>query len=195
MAEAPVALAEGTRGCHSHPVSPEGRPVLFGVAVLTAMALASVGGSGGAPAAHAAAKKKPPVFFSKARLRTDGLMTPGQNETVLLSKLPPKADFKLALEPPPTTLQCGELYFCNIVKLFPAVGTLPFRSTAEGRASATFLMPSGYTLQSDPFDKRTRRGVTFMNGQATHINVFSTKNTRKERRLAFGFGRAIVQLP
>lgn len=146
-------------------------------------------------AGAAAKKRKPPVSFSKARVQSDGLLLPGQLETVFISRLPPRADFKLGIEPPPTTPQCGEFYFCNIVRVFPAAGTLAFHSTGKGTAFATFVMPSGYTLQSDPFDKRTRQMVTWMNGQAVHINTFSVKTTRKERRIAFGFGRAVVQVP
>ena len=192
----PVALPKGFAPAIVTPVSVgRGSRVSIGVAGLVAIALVSANAAAAVGVNAAATKKKPPVSFSKARVQSDGLLTPGQLETVFISRLPPRAGFKLGIEPPPTTLQCGELYFCNIVRVFPEPGTPLFRSTGKGTVFATFVMPSGYTLQSDPFDKRTRQMVTWMNGQAVHINVFAVKTTRKERRIAFGFGRAVVQVP
>jgi hypothetical protein len=81
------------------------------------------------------------------------------------------------------------------VKIFPAPGGVPFHSNGHGSAVATFVMPSTYTIQSDPFDKRTLQTVTFMNGQSVHINVLSIKSTKKAKFISFGFGRTIVQVP
>jgi hypothetical protein len=170
--------------------------VLAGSAVLAACALLPAAGLASGPEAHAAAKKKkPPTFFSKARVRSDGYVNPGQLETIFISHLPSRSNFKLAIEPPPTTPQCGQLYFCNFVNVFPAPGTRAFHSNGHGKAFPTFVMPSTYTIQSDPFDKRTRQTVSFANGQSVHINVLSIKNTRKGKFIAYGFGRTIVSVP
>jgi hypothetical protein len=163
--------------------------------ILALVFLVAVAVAGATSDARAAKQKKPAVSFSKARVQSDGLLLPGQQETVFISGLPPRADFKVGIEPPPTTPQCGEFYFCNIVRVFPAAGAPAFRSTGKGTAFARFVTPGGYTLQSDPFDKRTRRMVAWMNGQAVHINTFSVRTTKKERLISFGFGRAVMQVP
>jgi hypothetical protein len=156
-----------------------------------ALALAFTG-SAAAPAAQA--KKKVKVVFFKVRVASDGFLTPGQPETVAVSHLPEKASFKMAIEPPPITLQCGQLYFCDFAPVTPAPGSPPFRSDRKGEAVVTFVMPSTYNIATDPFDPATRRPVAWANGQRVHIDVQSVKRLPHKRKIAFGFGRAAVQL-
>ena len=85
------------------------------------LALAVIG------AAPAAAKSKPKFIFLKARVVSDGFVTPGQLETISVSNLPPRTNIKVFVEPPPTTPQCGEFYFCDVVRTQPAPGTPLYR--------------------------------------------------------------------
>ena len=83
----------------------------------------------------------------------------------------PKAKFAVFIEPPPTTLQCGELYFCDVAPAAPATGSPPFVANAKGRAVVTFVMPETYDLESDPFNPKIRQPVAFANQQRIHIDV------------------------
>jgi hypothetical protein len=138
------------------------------------------------------AKKVKLVFF-KGRVRSDGFLTPGQPETVAISHMPPRTRFKMAIEPPPTTAQCGLFYFCDFAPVSPAPGSAPFRTTGKGQALVTFVMPSTYNIATDPFDPTTRRPVAWANGQRVHIDIEGVKRLHRVKKVGFGFGRAIVQ--
>jgi hypothetical protein len=140
-------------------------------------------------------KKKPKLIFLKARVVSDGIVTPGQLETVSISRLPPKAPLKLFVEAPPTTPECGDLYFCDPVRVAPPAGSPPFRSTRKGRALLSFVMPQSYFVESDPFHPRQGFLQNFANGQSIHIDVEGISRTRKAKRVGFGFARAVVRLP
>ena len=145
------------------------------------------------PGAQTLAKQKVKLVFFKGRVVSDGIVTPGQPETVAISRMPERTRFKMAIEPPPTTPQCGEFYFCDVAPVSPAAGSAPFRTSGKGRALVTFVMPSTYNVATDPFDPSTRHPVTFANGQSVHIDVEGIKRLHRVKKLGFGFGRAIVQ--
>jgi hypothetical protein len=149
--------------------------------------IASVGTS------DAVAKKRVKIVFFKARVTSDGFLTPGQNETVAVSDIPAKTEFKMAIEPPPTTIQCGQFFFCDVAPVAPATGSPPFRTTAKGEAVVTFVMPTTYNIATDPFDPASRRPVAWADQQRVHIDVQGVKRRHKVRKIGFGFGRAIVQ--
>jgi hypothetical protein len=173
--------------------SGRGSTPLVGVAATAAIALIPAIGS--ADPVVETAGKKPPLKFSKVRVSSDHSVTPGQQEWISASRLPPRTKLKVAIEPPPTTPQCGRYYFCRSVRVFPVQGTPPYRSSAKGRATLSFIMPSHYTIQSDPFTPSTRQSVAVAHGQAVHIDVLGMKRTRKATRVGFGFGRAVVHIP
>jgi len=166
-----------------------------GTIVLAALVLTVglAGSSAAAPTAQPLAKKRVKVVLFKARVASDGFVTPGQPETVTVSHMPAKTDFKMAIEPPPTTLQCGQFYFCDLAPVTPAPGSPPFRTTKKGHAVVTFVMPTTYNIATDPFDPSTRRPVAFAHGQRVHINVQGAKRKHRVKKIGFGFGRAIVQ--
>jgi hypothetical protein len=145
----------------------------------------------GPPAALA--KKRVKIVFFKARVASDGFLTPRQPETVAVSHMPARADFKMAIEPPPTTLQCGQFYFCDVAPITPAPGSPPFRTNGKGRAVVTFEMPSTYNIATDPFDPTTRRPVTWANDQRVHIDIQGVKRRPQVRKVGFGFGRAVIR--
>ena len=160
--------------------------VFLGCALAPASGFAEPGGG-------VSAKDTTPLIFKKARIVSDGFLTPGQIETVAVTRLPPKAIVEAAIEPPPTTPQCGQLYFCDFVRIFPSDGTPRFRSNGNGQSVLTFVMPTSYIIELDPFGKH-KQPVNFANGQSVHIDVQCKKKTKKKRFLGFGFGRAVVQL-
>jgi hypothetical protein len=163
------------------------------LSVAIACGLGAASGSHAAPAAQTAAKQRVKLVFFKARVRSDGTVMPGQAETVAVSHMPRRTRFKMAIEPPPTTPQCGEFYFCDFAPVAPAPGSPRFRTSGRGRALVTFVMPSTYNIATDPFDPRTRRPVPFANGQAVHIDVDGVRRLHRVRKIGFGFGRAIVK--
>jgi hypothetical protein len=177
--------------CDSQAVS-VGRAKIASAALVLAVGFAGIA-SGPATEALAKKEKKTKLVFFKARVASDGFLTPGQPDTVAVSHMPRRTRFKLAIEPPPTTLQCGQLYFCDAAPALPAPGGPPFMTNGKGRAVVTFVMPGTYNVAADPFDPATRRPVTWANGQRVHIDVQGVKRLPQKRKLGFGFGRAAVQ--
>ena len=157
------------------------------------LAIGFAGSAAAQPIAQPAAKKRVKIVFFKAHVASDGVLTPGQPETVGVRKMPPKTNFRIAIEPPPTTLQCGVFFFCDLAPALPAPGSPPYRTNKKGKALVTFVMPSTYNIATDPFDPASRRPVGWANGQRVHIDVQGVKRLKHRRRLGFGFGRASVQ--
>src|SRR5215208_3415779 len=163
-----------------------GRGVIA-VAVMVASLTWGLGATSGSQAARVGAqplaKQRVKLVFFKARVRSDGFVTPGQAETVAISHMPPRTRFKMAIEPPPTTLQCGQFYFCDLAPVTPAPGSPPFRTTKKGHAVVTFVMPTTYNIATDPFDPSTRRPVAFAHGQRVHINVQGAKRKHRVKKI------------
>jgi hypothetical protein len=184
-------LVAARASCDSQRVSIGRGTIAFGVLAL------SIGFAGAAsaeePAVQPLAKKKVKVVFFKTRVASDGFLTPGESETVTVTHMPAKTRFKMAIEPPPTTLQCGQFYFCDFAPVSPAPGSPPFRSNGKGEAVVTFVMPTTYNIATDPFDPASRRPVGWGEGQRVHINVQGVKRKPRLRKVGFGFGRATVQ--
>jgi hypothetical protein len=157
-------------------------------AVIAGAILAVAIGASGA----SAGKKK--AIFVKARVVSDRVVTPGQLETIAVSRIPPRAPLKVFIEPPPTTPQCAQFYFCSVAPTSPAPGSPPYRSSGKGRALLTFVMPSSYFISSDPSPPRVGRFVDFAHGQAVHIDVQGARRSKRVKRVGFGFARAVVQL-
>jgi hypothetical protein len=175
--------------------SGRGSTLLSAVGVCVACGLIPAAGLAAVAAEPYAAKKKPPVKLLKGRVASDGAVTPGQQEWITITRMPPRARFKLLIEPPPTTPQCGQYYFCSSVRVFPVPGTPRYRSSGKGAAAVSFVMPGSYVIQSNPFKPSTRQTVNFMNGQVIHIDVQGMKRTKRARFFGFGFRRSIVQIP
>ena len=141
------------------------------------------------------AKAKIKFLFLKARVFSDGVVIPNQPETIGITGLPARSDFQVFLEPPPVTEQCGNFYFCDVADTVPAAGTPAYRSDGKGKATVTFVTPPSYFVETDPFHPHVGMQVNWMNGQAVHIDVQATQRRKHVRRDAFGFARAVVQIP
>jgi hypothetical protein len=174
---------------------PVGRGKKLAIALACLAAALTVASAAGAltPGGHVD-KKKLKFVFLKARVATDGIVTPGQLETITVSRLAPRAQVKVWVEPPPTTPECGELYFCDPAPTSPAPGTPPYRSSGKGAAVLTFIVPASYFVETDPFHPSQGRFSNFAEGQSVHIDVAAGKTRKGVRRESFGFARAIVQL-
>jgi hypothetical protein len=157
------------------------------------VALGLAGSAAAEPAAQHAADKQTKILFFKGRITSDGFLTPGQAETVTVFHMPPRTNFKMGIEPPPITLQCGQFYFCDIAPALPAPGSAPFRTDKKGVAVVSFLMPSTYNIAPDPFNPKTRTPVAWANGQRVHIDVQGIKRLPNKRKFGFGSSRAQVQ--
>jgi hypothetical protein len=140
-------------------------------------------------------KHKTKFVFLKARVGSDGFVTPGQPETISITRMAPKAEIAVFVEAPPTTIQCGELYFCDPAPAGPAPGSPPFVADKKGRAVLTFVMPDSYYLETDPFNPKIRQPVAFADQQRIHIDVQGGSRIRHVKRESFGFARAIVVKP
>jgi hypothetical protein len=140
-------------------------------------------------------KHRTKFVFLKARVGSDGFVTPGQPETISITRMAPKGNIAVFIEAPPTTIQCGELYFCDPAPAGPAPGSPPFVADKKGRAVLTFVMPDTYYLETDPFNPKIRQAVAFADQQRIHIDVQGSSKIRHVRRESFGFARATVQRP
>jgi hypothetical protein len=189
-------LADIPGSCDSQPVS-DGRgknAALAWTAALAAALVVAATAVATVPANDLSAKRHVKFIFLKARVVSDGYITPGQPETISVSRLAPKAPVEVLIEAPPITLQCGELYFCDPAPAAPAPGSPPFRSDKKGRAVLTFITPDTYYLETDPFSPKIRSPVHWMDQQRVHIDVDSSSKSKHVRRESFGFARAIVRL-
>ena len=192
-------LAAPLFSCETQPVS-AGRGTLIAASVVAALIGALLvpaiapAKSGVAQLSSKKSKPRTKFVFLKAAVGSDGFVTPGQPETISISRMAPKAPIAVFIEPPPTTLQCGELYFCDVAPAAPATGSPPFAANAKGRVVLTFMMPDSYYLETDPFNPKIRTPVTFADQQRIHIDVQGTSKIKHVRRESFGFARATVQL-
>jgi hypothetical protein len=187
------------RACDSHRVS-AGRGIHRAAVVLAALACLSLipaaSAAGSTPKAHSSKDKPKSKFvFLKARVGSDGYVTPGQLETISVSRMAPRAAIRVFLEAPPTTIQCGELYFCDPAPAVPAPGAPPFMANRKGRAVLTFVMPDSYFLETDPFDPTIRQPVAFADQQRIHIDVEGSSTIKHVKRQSFGFARVGVVRP
>lgn len=191
-----VGLADPAASCDS-PLVSDGRrkrAALASFAVLACALVPAAALASGTTPNGLSAKGQIKFIFLKARVVSDGYVTPGQPETIAVSRLAPKASVKVFLEPPPITIQCGELYFCDPAPTTPAPGAPPYRSDRKGRALLTFIVPDTYYVEMDPFNPRNRSPVKFADQQRVHIDVDAFSRTKHVRRESFGFARATVQL-
>lgn len=184
--------------CDSHRVSAGRRShtVIAALAALACGLIVAAGASASTPAdLSSKGKHRTKFVFLKARVGSDGYVTPGQLETISLSRMAPRGRIAVFIEAPPTTIQCGELYFCDAAPAAPAPGSPPFMADRKGRAVLTFVMPETYDLETDPFNPNIRQPVAFADHQRIHIDVEGTSKIKNVKRESFGFARATVQRP
>jgi hypothetical protein len=116
---------------------------------------------------------------ARGKLRTDGLLTVGGQETLTVSGIPKFPHVRLipSINAPPTATACytesfdlGLFSACLPQPLYPAPGTRPLKRNKKGRASLTFVMPSAYEF-IDVRDPTKSHPVTLVDGQTVYLAV------------------------
>jgi hypothetical protein len=120
--------------------------------------------------------------FGKAKVRTDGTLTIGQQETLFVKRIPRKPKLRLAASVSPpydATPECFQFNagFCLPEPLFGVPGTPRMRASSKGRASLTFVMPGAVLFENfnDPIQSHP---VSFTNGEAVEVEIEGTFKVR-----------------
>jgi hypothetical protein len=134
-----------------------------------------------------AGRKRPAVH-------ADGTVTPGVSETLRIAHLPPGRAFEVVLGPVGAENGCRDSGVVCAIRVFPPSGASPFRSSAKGRATARFLVPSGYHKAQEP--QGTPLGdYPFSDGQRIVIAVSSFgQGARHQLAISSARTRATVVL-
>jgi hypothetical protein len=164
---------------------------MLGAAAL-ALALA-----GSASASQDSLPKFPP--FPKVKVRTDGTLTVGGQETLYVSHVPrrPKMTIAAFISAPNTADECFVSFnaYCMPEPLFPVAGTPRLRASKKGRSRLTFVMPAAYEFLNfnDPLRSHP---VPLANAQAVRVTV---EGTVRQHGIAFstdiGATTAAVEVP
>jgi hypothetical protein len=145
---------------------------------------------------------KPDVVHITGKMRTDGVLTVRQQETVELRGLPPRLNLNLWIAPPDN--QCLSAMFmpgtCLPTPLYPAAGTPAFRTSVKGRATLTFVMPESVRFLDITATPEPRvEELALGNGQAIYIRARGLRSQRRDgtRTIvrAKATGRGSVEVP
>jgi hypothetical protein len=145
------------------------------------------GGPGGSP-------------FAKGKVRTDGILTVGRQETLFVKGIPrkPKRKLAAAVSPPyDVAPDCFELRsgFCLPEPLFRVPGTPRLRASSKGRGALTFVMP-GAVLFENFTDPLQSHPVAFTNGEAVDVEIEGTVKVRNGSVTGpVAITRAVVEVP
>jgi hypothetical protein len=150
--------------------------VAVSVAVLGAISCASL----------AAADEE---IIQKGKLRSDGVLTVGQPETVSIRGLPPKLKVRITVTANDQRCQSQKVGFCTPAAAKRAAGTPRFRTSGKGRAALTFVMPASYEfLHLKPPFKSDR--VEFTNGEPLLVEATVDTAVRRHGELRHLIGIA-----
>jgi hypothetical protein len=126
---------------------------------------------GAVAVAGAKPKLRLPDKIRWGKASADGVFTVGREETVGVSKMLRKVKLAAWIEPGGPECEGGTtpatFIYCYPVDLRPAPGTPAFRTTGGGRATLTFVMPTGY--QQFRIQDLTASTVNFESGQPVEI--------------------------
>ncbi len=136
-------------------------------------------------------------IFQTGKLRSDGVMTVGQPETVVIKGLPPKLKVRMGVYANDTRCQNARTAFC--IPAFPkrAAGTRRFRTSGKGRATLTFVMPAAYDVLN--LKSLKTEHVSFTNGEPLLVSATVDTAVRRhgESRHLIGIaqGNAVAEVP
>jgi hypothetical protein len=162
----------------------------WSVAATVAVGLAAIGGTSLATADE--------EIFQNGKLRSDGVLTVGQLETVRIAGLPPRLKVHLSISANDTSCQNLKDRFCVPEPAKRAAGTPRFRTSGKGRAVLTFVVPSSYFFIKfkDPLKEHR---VSFVNGEPLLVDATVDTAVRRhgESRHLIGIaqGRAVAEVP
>jgi hypothetical protein len=169
-------------------------------ALLVAPAAASAGsGTGYAPLAS-------PHKFPRTKIRTDGLLTVGGQETLTVSHVPRRRreSLKASISPPITAQNCfveppiesGLFSACLSQPLYPVAGTPGLRRNKKGRGSLTFTMPPAYEY-IDFHDPTQSHPVYLVDNQTVSVDLWVISHPDPGGTEAEGLASvsAVIQVP
>jgi hypothetical protein len=137
-------------------------------------------------------------LFQKGKLRSDGVMTVGQPETIVIKRLPPKLKVRVTVTANDQRCEAIKIGFCEPATATRAPGTPRFRTSRRGRAVLTFVMPAGYDFfhLKPPF--KTEH-VSFTNGQPllidAQVDTAVTRHGESRHLIGIAQGGAVAEVP
>jgi hypothetical protein len=164
------------------------RRVVFAVVVCGVAVLVGTAGAGAAGKAH-----KVKVFHG--RIQTDGVLTPGQPETISVSKVFRKFKVLVSISPPDGAPGCSGSRFCFSEDIAPAPGTPAFRTDGKGRATLTFVMPSTYEVFDLKHIFTSPKSVGFVNGQIVEIEAGNLRTRHRRFEISSATASAVIETP
>jgi hypothetical protein len=146
-----------------------------------------------ATSAHAT----PSGLTAHAKVRSDGVLTVGQQETIRVKWARPKLKLQAAVISAVVPRDCFKFFEveCTPQPLFRLAGTPRFQASRQGRAALTFVMPPAWEF-IDWRNPIASHPVAFANGERIFIQLSGI--IRKPRSLTvFGLGgtTAAVEVP
>ena len=134
----------------------------------------------------------------KGKLRSDGVMTVGQPETVFIKGLPPRLKVRMSVAANDPRCRSQKTAFCIPESASRAAGTPRFRTSRKGRAMLTFVMPAGYDLLHLEGSFKTEH-VAFTNGEPLLVQAEGDTAVRRhgESRhlIAIAQSGAVAEVP
>lgn len=120
--------------------------------------------------------------FGSGKVRTDGTLTAGGQETLFVKGIQRKPKLKLAASVSPNYDDSPECFqfksgICLPEPLFRVPGTPKLRTSPKGRATLTFVMPGAVLFENfkDPLQSHP---VPFSDGKKVEIQIEGTKKLR-----------------
>jgi hypothetical protein len=129
-------------------------------------------------------------IFDNGKLRSDGVMTVGQRESVRIKGLPAKRKVRMSVTANDQRCRDFKNVFCAAQPAKRAAGTPKFRTNRKGRAVLTFVMPASYEILKIKNLKSQR--LPFTNGQQVLVDatVDTAVRIQGEKRHVIGIAQA-----
>jgi hypothetical protein len=135
-------------------------------------------------------------IFQTGKLRSDGVMTVGQPETVVIKGLPPRRKVNLSIYSNATRCQNFKTAFCLPARAKRVAGTPRFRTSGKGRARLTFVMPAAYDVLN--LKSLKTEHFAFTNGEPVLVNATADTAARRHGEsvhlIGIAEGKAVAEV-
>jgi hypothetical protein len=160
---------------------------------LAALILVVLLGLGWAPRFGAAAGSDGDSRTVKGKAQSDGVVTPGGFESLTIRGMPKRLPFQIVVGPVPASPNCQGRFVCEPEFGERAPGTAKFRTSARGRASVFFKMPTTYLRRQlgKPGSART----PFADGEQVRIQANGFTIDKRVSIVGIAVTGAVVDLP